>query len=132
MRKRLDALERIERLQKQMHDLAVWRMTALGRERDDLAENHREMLEAMGRGLVSYGPPAAAATRRVRALEMQIAAAAAEYDALARRAFDEGARAKLADRARENADARYREQKQRKELAELIENSLRNPKSSSA
>ncbi len=132
MKKRLEALEKIERLQRQMHDLAVWRLTALGRERDDLVENHRAMLDAMGSGIAAYGAPAAAAMRRVRALERQIAAAAAEHEAQTRRAIDQGARAKLADRARESADARYRDQRQRKELAELIENSLRNPKSSSA
>jgi hypothetical protein len=132
MKKRLEALEKIERLHKQMHDLAVWRLTALGRERDDLIENHRQMLEAMGRGVIFYGAPAAAATRRVRALEMQIAAAAAEVEAQTRRAIEQGVRAKLADRARDSADARYREQRQRKELAELIERSLRDPKSSPA
>ena len=132
MKKRLEALEKIERLQKQMHDLAVWRLAALGRERDGLADNHREMLEAIGRGVVFYGAPAAAAMRRIRKLEREIAAAAAEFEAQTRRAIDQGIRAKLADRVRENADARYRDQKQRKDLADLIESSLRNPKSSSA
>jgi acetyl-CoA carboxylase carboxyltransferase component len=132
MKKRLEALEKIERLQKQLHDLAVWRLNALGRERDELAENHREMWEALGRGVAAYGPPAAAAMRHIRALERQIAAAEAEVEAQTRRAIDQGARAKLADRARESVDARYREQRQRKELADLIEDSLRNPKSSSA
>lgn len=132
MKKRLEALEKIERLQKQMHDLAVWRLAALGRERDALADNHREMLEAIGRGAVFYGAPAGAAMRRIRKLEREIAAAAAEFEAQTRRAIDQGIRAKLADRVRENADARYRDQKQRKELADLIESSLRNPKSSSA
>ncbi len=61
-----------------------------------------------------------------------MAAIAAAYEAQERQAVDQGARAKLADRARENVDARYREQKERKELADLIERSLRNPKSSSA
>jgi hypothetical protein len=132
MKKRLEALEKIERLQKQMHDLAVWRLTALGRERDDLADNHREMLEAMGRGGVFDGAPAAAGMRRIRKLEREIAAADAEVAAQTRRAIDQGTRAKLADRARETADARYRDQRQRKELADLVEDSLRNPKSSSA
>ena len=70
--------------------------------------------------------------RRIRALEREIAAAAAEYEAQTRRAIDQGTRAKLADRARESVEAKYREQNQRRELAELIERSLRNPKSSSA
>ncbi|MGD1035623.1 MAG: hypothetical protein ABR878_00170 [Roseiarcus sp.] len=132
MKRRLQALEKIGRLHKEMHDLAVWRLNALSRERDDLARNHCEMLDAMERGVAAYGAPAAAGLRRIRALEKEIAAAAAEYEAQTRRAIDQGTRAKLADRARESADARYRDQRQRKELADLIERSLRNPKSSSA
>jgi F0F1-type ATP synthase membrane subunit b/b' len=65
-------------------------------------------------------------------LEREIAAAEAEIETQTRRAIDQGTRAKLADRARESVEARYREQEQRKELADLIERSLRNPKSSSA
>jgi hypothetical protein len=132
MKKRLESLEKIERLHSQMRDLAVWRLAALGRERDDLIENHRQMLEAMGHGIAAYGAPAAAALRRVRALEREIAAAEAEVEAQTRRAIDQGTRAKLADRARESVEARYRDQQQRKELADLIERSLRNAKSSSA
>jgi hypothetical protein len=132
MKKRLESLEKIGSLQKQMHDLEVWRLTAIGRKRDDLTQAHREMLAAMGSGVAAYGAPAAAALRRIRAVEREIAAAAAEYEAQTRRAIDQGTRAKLADRARESADARYRDQRQRKELADLIERSLRNPKSSSA
>jgi hypothetical protein len=86
----------------------------------------------MGRGGVFDGAPAAAGMRRIRKLEMEIAVADAEVEAQTRRAIDQGTRAKLADRARENADARYRDQRQRKELADLVEDSLRNPKSSSA
>ena len=88
-----------------MHDLAVWRLAALGRERDGLAEDHREMLEAMGSGVAAYGAPAAAALRRIRAFEREIAAAEAELEAQTRQAIDQGARAKLADRARESLEA---------------------------
>jgi hypothetical protein len=132
MKKRIESLVRIERVHSQMHDLAVWRLATLGRERDDLIENHRQMLEAMERGVSAYGAPAAAALRRVRALEREIAAAEAEVEAQKRRAIDQGTRAKLADRARESLEVKYREHNERKELADLIERSLRNSKSSSA
>jgi len=132
MKKRIESLEKIERVHSQMHDLAVWRLAALNRERDELVENHRRMLEAMTSGVAAYGAPAAAGLRRIRALEREIAAAEAEIETQTRRAIDQGTRAKLADRARESVDARYREQRQRKELVDLIEDSLRNPKSSSA
>jgi len=133
MKRRLEALERIERLQKQMHDLEVCRLAALDRERRELSADHRAMLAAIGgAGVAAFGPPAAAAMRRIRALERRIAAAEAEHAAQTRRAIHQGARAKLADRARESVDARYRDQQRRKELAELIERSLGAPKSSPA
>jgi transcriptional antiterminator len=65
-------------------------------------------------------------------LEREIAAAEAEVEAQKRRAIDQGTRAKLADRARESLEVKYREHNERKELADLIERSLRNSKSSSA
>ena len=70
--------------------------------------------------------------RRIRRLEAEIAAAEAAYAAQSRQAFREGARAKLAERAHDGLEAKYRDQKQRKELAELIERSLGKPPSSSA
>jgi hypothetical protein len=132
MKKRLEALEKIERLHKQMHDLAVWRLAALGRRRDGLVEDHRQMLAAMESDLVAYGAPAAAAFRRIRALETKIAAAEIELAAQQRSAVAQGVRAKLADRAREDVEARYLDQKARKELAELVDASMQNPKSSPA
>lgn len=90
------------------------------------------MLAAMDGGAMSYGAPALAATRRIRSLEVKIAAAEAECAAQTKRVFEQGTRAKLADRALDDAEARYRETRERKELAELIDSSLRNPKSSSA
>ena len=130
--KRLQKLERLERLYKQMHELEVWRLEALARQRDALNESHRAMFAALGEGVAAYGPPAAAAMRRILALEREIAETEAGVAAQKRKAFDQGARAKLADRARETADQRYRDQQRRKELAELIERSLSRPKSSSA
>src|SRR5271167_818626 len=118
MKKRLEALEKIERLHRQMHDLMVWRLTALGRERGSLVEDHRQMLAAMEGGVLAYGAPAAAADLELAAQQ--------------RRAVAQGARAKLADRAREGVEALYRDQKERKDLAELIDVALRNPKSSPA
>jgi len=132
MKKRLETLVKVERLHKQMHDLAVWRLVGLERKRDRLIEEHREVLAAVEGGVLSYGAPAAIAMRRIRALEVEIVATSAECAAQSKRAFEQGARAKLADRALGVVDARYRDQMERKELAELIDASLRNPKSSPA
>ena len=132
MKTRVEALRRIARLQQQMQDLANWRLATLGRERAALAQSHREMIEAAGRGLASTGPLAVAATRRIRAVERQLDAAATDLAALATLAIDQAARAKLAARARSAADADHRAQRERKELSALIERSLSVAKASSA
>jgi len=132
MKRRLEALARIGRLQQQLHELASWRLAQIGRRRDGLVADERAMWEAMGEGLSAYGAPAEAAMRRIRRLETEIAAAEAAHAAQSRHAFKEGARAKLAERAHDGLEAKYRDQNERKELAELIEHSLGKPPSSSA
>jgi hypothetical protein len=132
MKRRLEALARIGKLRKQLHELAGWRLAQIGRRRDGLVADERAIWRAMGEGLCAYGPPAEVGMRRIRRLEAEIAAAEAAYAAQSRHAFREGARAKLAERAHEGLEAKYRDQQQRKELAELIERSLGKPPSSSA
>ena len=132
MKRRLEALARIGKLQKQLHELASWRLTQIGRRRDGLVADERAMWEAMGEGLSAYGPPAEAGMRRIRRVETEIAAAEAAYAAQSREAFKEGARAKLAERAHDGLEAKYRDQNERKALAELIGQSLGKPSSSSA
>ena len=131
MKKKLDKMERIERLQRRLHDLSVWRLAALGRERDKLASAHVEMLDALGSGLLAFGQPAAAGTRRIRALEVEIAVANRGYDEQAKRSFEHGVRSKLADRAREAAAAEFRADVEKRTLSELIDWSLRQPNSGS-
>lgn len=132
MKRRLESLARIGRLQKQLHELATWRLAQIGRRRDGLVDDERAMWEAMGEGLSAYGAPAEAAMRRIRRIEAEIAAAEAAYAAQSRHAFKEGARAKLAERAHDGLEAKYRDQIERKALAELIEHALGKPPSSSA
>ena len=48
--------------------------------------------------------------RRIRRIEAEIAAAEAAYAAQSRHAFKEGARAKLAERAHDGLEAKYRDQ----------------------
>lgn len=121
MKKRLDKLRRIDRLQRRLHDQSVWRLASLGQQRDLLTSAHLEMLDAMGSGLLAFGPPAAAATRRIRALEVEIAAAQSGYDEQAKRSLEQGVRSRLADRAREAAAAELRTDLEKRTLSELIE-----------
>jgi hypothetical protein len=127
VKKRLDKMKRIERLQQRLHDQSVWRLAALGQQRDQLTNAHLEMLDAVGTGLLAFGAPAAAATRRIRALEVEIVAAKNGYEEQAKRSLEQGVRSRLAERAREGAAADWRSDVEKRTLSELIEWSLQRP-----
>lgn len=131
MKKRLDALEKISQLQAKMHDLTRWRLAAIGQQRVSLEEAERAMIDALNSDAVGVGAPAAAASSRLRSIGRQIAMAKADYDAQSQRVLDQGARAKIAQRMVESADAKMRAERERKDLGDLIERSL-NAKTSSA
>lgn len=131
MKKRLDKLKRIDRLQRRLHDLSVWRLATLARQKEQLTNTHLEMLDAVGSGLLAFGPPAAAATRRIRRLEVEIEVAKGGYEEQAKRSLEQGVRSRLADRACEAAAADLRADLEKRSLLELIEWSLQRPTSGS-
>jgi hypothetical protein len=132
MKKRLNSLEKISHLQTKLHELTRWRLAAIDQKRESLEQDEREMIEALNGDLVGHGAPADAAARRLRSIGREIAVAKAEHAAQSQRVRDQGARAKLAQRLVDSADADYRAEKERKDLGDLIERSLNNKPSSSA
>ena len=129
MKNKLDKLKRIERLQRRMHDLSSWKLTHMTREREKLGQAHGEMITALGEGLLSFGGAAAAATRRIRAIEVEMTAADAAQAEQARHTLEQGLRYRAAERAVESISVKHRSDIQNKSLAELIEQSLQRPPS---
>lgn len=121
MKGAIDNLRRIERLRKRLADLSAWRLAKVTYERGKLASAHEEMLNALGEGLMAWGPPSAAGNRRVRALERELTATGEIEKDLARRALDDGRLAKLAEGRLDVVSAAWREMQERKSLEELIE-----------
>lgn len=128
---RVEKLKRIERLQKRLHDLSVWKLTHLAEERDKLTVAHAQMIQALGEGLLSFGGAASAATRRIRSIEIEINAAKAAHAAQAKHAFENGARSKLAEKVVDRAEGEARREMEKKTLVEQIEWSLQTPISGS-
>jgi hypothetical protein len=124
MKRKIKQLERIERLRRQIHELSSWRLTMVTRERERLANDHAEMLEALGEGLMAYGAPSAAGTRRVRSIEQELAIANAIEKNLEKRALDDGRLAKLAEGSLEAARDTHRDKLERRSLEDLIESSI--------
>jgi len=128
---RLEKVKSIERLQKRLHELALWKANHTAARRDRLAAAHVEMIAALGEGLLTFGAAAAAATRRIRSLELEISAAETAHAAQVATARERGARSKIAERFVERTRAEARQEEEKKSLTELIERSLQRPDSGS-
>ena len=123
-KKRFDALTRLGRLQARMHDLGRWRLTAIEQEQASLSDDLRAVFEALESGDLAYGAQAKLSGRRVRALQKQLDSLARESDYVRKKAKAHGISARLAEQAAETAGRRYRDDKERKELADLIERAI--------
>jgi hypothetical protein len=124
MKKRVDALNRIVKLQARMHDLGRSRLTALEWRQASLASDLKIVFEMLESGDIAYGPQAKLPVRRIRSLQIRLDALASESNVARESAKAHGVRAKLAEKAAATAAKAYRDDKERNELAELIERAL--------
>jgi len=132
MKQRRKSLTKILLLQEQLHKLSAWKLTALERERAALLEDQKATLEAIGRDAMTHVMMVASANRRLRAIDKQITAVAAQHAAQERLALEQGARTKLAERMVDRFEAKYRAQEERSELSDLIERATAKASASSA
>ncbi|MGC2783331.1 MAG: hypothetical protein WA397_05735 [Roseiarcus sp.] len=124
MKKHLDALTRIGRLQTLMHDVGRSRLSALERQQAGLNDDLKAVFEAQEADEFAYGAQAGLVARRIRALQLKLDQLARERESARRSVLTQGARAKLAELAIEAAALGYRRVNERKELAEIIERAL--------
>ena len=124
MKRKIERLERIERLRRRLHEMSSWRLAAAAQERLKLSSARVEMIEAMTEGIMAYGAPAAAGSRRIRAIERELVVSDGVEKALEKRALDDGRLAKLADLSLESARETWREGQERRSLEELIDATL--------
>jgi hypothetical protein len=124
MKRRLDALTRIGRLQALMHDLGRWRLHAVERQQAGLNDDLRAVFDILGADEIANGVDAGLVNRRIRALQVRLDQLAREQESAHRTVLTQGMRAKLAELAIEAAALGYRRLNERKELAEIIERAL--------
>ncbi len=124
MKRRIDALTRLGKLQARMHDLGRWRLTAIEQEQAGLSDDLRAVFEALELGDLAFGAQAKLSARHIRALQKRLDSLARESKHVREKAKAHGVSAKLAERAAETAIKRYRDEKERKELADLIERTI--------
>ena len=124
MKRRLDALTRIGRLQALMHDLGRWRLHSLDRQQAGLNDDLKAVFEVLEADKIANGVHAGLVGRRIRALQLRLDQLAPEQESARRSVLTQGTRAKLAEQAIEAATLGYRRLNERKELAEIIERAL--------
>jgi len=124
MKRRLDALTRLGRLQTLMRDVGRWRLNSLESRQAALNDDLAAVFEALEADKLSYGAQAELAARRIRSLQVKLDELAREQESARRSALVQGTRAKLAELAIEAASLSYRRLNERKELAEIIERAI--------
>ncbi len=124
MKKRIEALARIAKLQGRLHDLKQARVAALEQERAGLSEELGAVFEALSSGELAYGAQAKLSARHARVVETRIAALARARDETRDQARAHGMRAKLAGQAADAAERKRRDMEERKALADLVERSI--------
>ncbi|MGB7975123.1 MAG: hypothetical protein WCF81_12430 [Roseiarcus sp.] len=130
MKRRLDALTRIGRLQALMHDLGRWRLHSLERQQAAMNDDLKAVFEILDSDEIANGVHAGLAARRIRALQLRLDQLAREQERERRGVVAQGTRAKLAKLAIEAATLDYKRVNERKELLEIIERALARPASS--
>lgn len=124
MKKRLDALARIGRLQTLLSDLGRSRLHALERQQAGLAADLKAAFETLESHELAFGPQAGLAARHIRAVQLRLDQLVRDHEAARSIALAQGARARLAELALETATLDHRRRKERKELADLIERAI--------
>jgi hypothetical protein len=124
MKRRLDALTRIGRLQTLMHDLGRSKLHSLERQQAGLNDDLKALFETLGADEIACGGQAGLVASRIRALQLRLDQLAREQESARRGALTQGRRAKLAELAIETAALSYRRLNERKKLAEIVERAL--------
>ena len=124
MKRRLEALTRIGRLQALMHDLGRWRLHSLEGQQAGLNDDLKAVFETLEADEIAYGVQAGLVARHIRGLQLRLDQIMREQENARRSVLTQGTRAKLAELAIEAAALGYRRLRERKELAEIIEQAV--------
>ena len=124
MKRRLVALTRIGRFQALMHDVGRSRLHSLERQQAGLNDDLKAVFETLEADEIAYGAQAGLVARHIRGLQLRLDQIMREQESARRSVLTQGTRAKLAELAIEAAALGYRHLRERKELAEIIEQAV--------
>ena len=116
--------ERIARLQRQMHRLTQYRLTALHRRQADLRGAEREAVIAFDEGVGAGHGGGSFLHRRLRAIAVELREIAADISAQARILAEQARRAKTAEHIAVRLSAEAANVDARKQLSEIVEGAV--------
>ena len=120
-KKRAETMKRLSRLQSRLHQMAAIRLAEAEQSKLKLTGDRDALLQALSSDGMLGHLTIVAAAKRLHTLEARIAEANAECQSREQVVREEGRKAKLTETASSRADRQYREELDRRELAESIE-----------
>jgi len=124
MKKRVDSLSRVQRVQKMLSELAEWRLTQMQAELAALENNRRDIFAASADTQMFFGPSAVFMTAQLKGLEQRIADAGRSASAQAEVTRRQKTSVNLAERLLKDANLQYRSQLEQKGLSDIIEGAV--------
>ena len=131
MRKKLESLQRIAKIQKQLHDLEVWKLADATRRKEMLEETVEEVISLIGKESIIQGAVHALASRHLRRIDGELTNAKVEMKARSELAVQQGARTSVLDRRVSEVASKVRDIEERKTLSDMSERLLSRGGSSS-
>lgn len=125
MKRRFKALQRVQQVQKQLSDLAAWRLNALESELAAQRQRRDSLAEAERHGPFSHGALAELVARRRRSIEREIAKLEQTRNSRELEAREQGGRLKVAERLLQRADQSLLSHTERTQLAEIIDRAIK-------
>ena len=107
-----------------MHDVGRSRLHSLERQQAGLNDDLKAVFETLEADEIAYGAQGGLVARHIRGLQLRLDQIMREQENARRSVLTQGTRAKLAELAIEAAALGYRRLRERKELAEIIEQAV--------
>jgi hypothetical protein len=121
MKKRLDSVERVLSVQRQLRRLAEVKLAELERREATLKTARHELVDALNGDTALHGLFIAPMARRVKTVSGEIATLERAKEAQSKRLLEQTGRMKRAERVVETLDREYQAALEKRDLAELID-----------
>jgi chromosome segregation ATPase len=121
MKKRLESMERVVGVQRQLRRMAEVKLAELERHQASLAASRQELVSSLNEDTMLHGLFIEAMARRVKSVSSEISDIERLKDAQAKRLLDQTSRLKRAERVVTSLEREYEAELEKRDLADLID-----------